>query len=837
MMKWSKSKLAILGVFITAIAATIAFAADNVIINPVSDEDTVIKVNDGGVVTELMRFDASEAAVTFESPLNTASEPTLVAEYMTATTTTGAPAAGKFHSEIIGRAPILDLSKIPSGKFGIERLTSTNITQVVGESGPAGEAVYRTDDPLDRIRIYGSSVSVTDNISGKTIGNDNGYVEITCYCTGTNLLGNDADGSRDARARTDGLSEGSNFISAISSVLEDREYSSNYVFPAISGETLGIHTFRIRGNTWLRIAGFEILNEATTVAIPEGSIIEGAKKYTTTATTDDLTTFAVSTQEGSGTILDATVGGHVVRYFDTDSTIKKDIAYTDATPRVLGSTDHSYEEVVQKVHWKRFGGGRADDFTSLAGGSNQTKAFTLDDGTTTLVGFNINNQNNDDVLFIATSSGKLTLTFIGTGLNIRRADAGSSGDIHNIFVDGSSIGTTTPGTTGIQKIVSGLPFGTHTVQIARTAATGGDIGIKEFYIYAPKKPALADGQVEIDSYYKMSDYDSSSSSGNSIGANKNTSDGVLTKFVNREVVYTGVGWTFIDSINENIPNYVQTGSNVDVELSFYGTGAQVHLLDGGDSNVNVQIRIDGVLNATGTPIESMTNDGGGSYTETYTGGGLENRRVEFTGLTLGHHTINLFRAGGGTFRVAAIHVITPTYSYKNSLLNTREDLVGSNNLKNEVLIPGATKNKIIATEGIDLGPNSTKWQRKTLTSNITSAGDVAELSFHGLTPGKTYRITLQGLATYSNVVADALNLQAKDGSTVVTKVFSYHENDLGGDDNSRTLTSTVIHTMASSSLVITEAGNPNSSRYWNAGDSASTFCIVEELPNHRPTKW
>jgi len=52
----------------------------------------------------------------FQNGLNIDDEPTLVAEYMTATTATGSPIAGKFYSSIIGREPMLDLSKIPSGK-------------------------------------------------------------------------------------------------------------------------------------------------------------------------------------------------------------------------------------------------------------------------------------------------------------------------------------------------------------------------------------------------------------------------------------------------------------------------------------------------------------------------------------------------------------------------------------------------------------------------------------------------------------------------------------------------------------------------------------------------
>jgi len=66
-MKWPKSKLAILIAAVVTIA-TVAYAADNVIINPAQDEDTVIKVNDGGVVKEILRADSSENKLVLTNP-------------------------------------------------------------------------------------------------------------------------------------------------------------------------------------------------------------------------------------------------------------------------------------------------------------------------------------------------------------------------------------------------------------------------------------------------------------------------------------------------------------------------------------------------------------------------------------------------------------------------------------------------------------------------------------------------------------------------------------------------------------------------------------------------
>ena len=120
-MKWSKSKISVLAFASTLLITAVVFAG------PIKDRtgrifewfiggvkqaeisDQTIKIN---TVTDL----AGTGSPNFTNGLNLSSEPTLVAEYMTATTATGSPAAGKFYSSIIGREPMLDLSKIPSGK-------------------------------------------------------------------------------------------------------------------------------------------------------------------------------------------------------------------------------------------------------------------------------------------------------------------------------------------------------------------------------------------------------------------------------------------------------------------------------------------------------------------------------------------------------------------------------------------------------------------------------------------------------------------------------------------------------------------------------------------------
>jgi len=745
-MKWSKSKVVSLAGAASLLITAVLFAGPykekaGFIFNWFIDGVKYMELDTTGLKADNISDLAGTGSPDFTNGLNLSSEPTLVAEYMTATTATTSPAAaGTFHSEIIGRQPMLDLRKVPSGKFGIERFTlrSNSISVVEGESGPSGETVYRINtDPLDRFRLYGPALSQLTTDRGFYISNDFGFAEVTCYCTGLNILGADADGIRVAAARTDGGSETANFMptGSTSTVLNAREYQSNLVFNARNSEALGIHTFRLRGDNWLRAYGFEILNEATTVAIPAGSIVDNGRKYTTTATTDDLTTFANHYQDGISTTA-KTVGGNQVRYFDTDGTIKKDINYADSAVGTIGGADvdHSNEEVVQRFNWREFGAGRADDFSTLST-SGSDRAFTLDDGTTTLVGDNVlaGTANNVSTLVIGGIGDFLTLTFVGAGLDIIETGTTAGANNTEVFIDGASIGTYAPaGSVKTTSIVSGLPFGTHTARIKLNGGTATNPNVSDFIIYAPKKPVLADGQVEIDSTYKMADFVANTTAGST-----QVSQGVLRKDATRELVYNGT-WNAVQG-GAAFVGYWRLWSStpgVDFRYSFFGTGWCWRGEFGGSQSNSVLVEVDDgtgfqTLNTTNYPsIVSTTSAGSGFNISTGTmdtspagGNGSE---ITVTGMPLGHYVIRFTEQGSGAddLSVDAFDIITPTYSYKNNLLNLDDAIVGSNSLKNEILVPGATKHKIIATEGIDV---------PTITGVDTITGNAATDFPNGIT--------------------------------------------------------------------------------------------------------
>jgi hypothetical protein len=275
---------------------------------------------------------------------------------------------------------------------------------------------------------------------------------------------------------------------------------------------------------------------------------------------------------------------------------------------------------------------------------------------------------------------------VGTGLDILMNNDGSSRP-GSIQIDGgSTIAYDPSGTTGtkILKIVSGLPYGTHTVRFNNTG--GSSYGIFNFKVYGPKKPALPSGSLELCDYFIPATYVA-----NSVAGSLTIGKGVLRKINTRELNFNGT-WAVVSPVDPDELSGFQvftTTSASYVEYTFVGSGIDFRFLAGSGVVQNLTFLIDGSSNFTAanssptfgagwsSAINTTTSYYGpsgvtlssfnpatlsGTYGATNYGAG-----VSISGLTYGVHRIRVTTNNTGAFKPAAFDIITPIHSPKSNL--------------------------------------------------------------------------------------------------------------------------------------------------------------------------
>lgn len=586
----------------------------------------------------------------------------VIPSYITAVN--GAPAASQFRSDITGRTSIPDLSSMLSVQMGPQRMMTQEIYQLQTEFGPAGQPVYgAVNDKFNQIRFVGSWI-ISNNTQGakpdsSTVIGD--YVEIVFYGTGLNILSLVDTNLRDARVSVDGGSEGTNILNTTtgSGVLAGRNYGACQIFSAVSGLSLGLHTVKIRNNLFnLPFYGFEVLTETTSLRVTPGTVMKGKYKNSLSA----LQTIAYDSNFESGTL--GTRGGCVLVYLKNDGTIGKAVTPTDATALYLTNASHANEEAIRTHHFREFGCGRADDFSSLITTASN-RAFTLDDGVTTLAGQNVlilASSVSAEGFHVNAANDFLTLTFIGTGLDAINVRTVSSAGQYTVYVDGVSQGVNQVFGIGNNKICSGLPYGTHTVKILATSVAGAGFALSQFIVYAPKKPALPVGSVEVAQYYKMADYVA-----NTVAGATTLATGVLRKSCGREFTYEGTGWTVPLEILATSGLLANTNvSGAKIRYTFFGTGFDFRFKTHSNSSSNVTVNIDGSTNhsslttsvyGTGATFVAATGVLDQLDAATTFGSGLA-----ISGLTLGLHTITFTNNTTNFLVFEALDIISPIHA-------------------------------------------------------------------------------------------------------------------------------------------------------------------------------
>lgn len=586
-------------------------------------------------------------------------------EYLEATS--GVVGVGQFYSEIENRAPIIDPSQDLGVRFGVNRIQTQQIYKLQGEVGLNGKPVFGViNDKFNQVRFVGEWRNNND-LNGPrpylgSASDSDDYVEITFYGTGLNLLVFYNNFNRDIRVSIDGGAEGSNIMPTSGSpILESRGYSQNTIVNAVNGLTLGVHTAKVRCVSGEEnIYGFEILNERTDLLISQGSYFNDGKLLRLESEQNVAYNSVFANEYGTA----GPKGGCVVVYLTEEGAIKKDIRYTDVTALYLGAADHSNEEIISKHYYREFGSGRADDFSTITS-ATADRAYTLDDGTTTLIAEDVE-LNNPNPGIKTSPSDFITITFVGTGLDIvRNWRAASVNWQHSFEVDGNSVGTLsgTSGsdydTLGIVKICSGLPYGTHTVRIIRDT---DHFNIFDFVVYGPKKPEIEESAAELGSYYLMADYVANTTNGLFTVA-----QGVIRKQNNRE-------WTYINGHAISIATSAHIGgwsvnSNTNTSVAkytFFGTGFEFRGRADATYSSNVQCTLDG-----STDFSSYTTSAYGGFGFTPGTGVLQpdagsalGSGFTVSGLTLGWHTIEFANTQNNTFTINCIDIICPIHSPK-----------------------------------------------------------------------------------------------------------------------------------------------------------------------------
>ena len=627
-------------------------------------------------------------------------------------------------TSITNRAQMLDLSKDLGVRAGNNRIILQQCYQIQNEFGPNGEPVYgAVNDPYNQVRFVGTGWLNSVNASGQNIGtsNVNDYVEVSYYGTGLVMLNYYDSNNSDWRASLDNAAEGSQLLpSGKPSSTANRNYSFLGQTIVATGQTLGFHTARIRLNSInLTISGFEVLNHNSgNILVNVGTMWKNGQKIYNSSQSST----AYNSVFESGTL--AARGGRSAVYIKQNGSIGKSLTVTNSSAQYLTAADHTNEEIARIYHFREFGAGRSDDFSLFTSGTGASqRTFTIDDCNTTLVGNGqvVTSVNYGDTLGFGVDGTFFTLTFTGCGLDIIRETASAGTDVGSVVIDGgSSVGNLASSFsyTGLvcEKIVSGLPYGTHTVKLTRVSGGSAHIKLKQFVVYQPKTPSIPSGAVQIGAYNILADF-----AANTTAGRETIATGVLRKSPSREMLYVG-SWGFgFDFTNSIQTTYTTAPNNGDYfQYMFYGTGFEYRFASNAAA-LSFQISVDGVTNLSGagystssygSGIASFTaSTGTASVTSSAVGNG-----IRVSNIPLGYHTLKITKtSAGGNLFLDALDIVTPIHAYKDNgpmvLQNTLscgnqgiEDLrklPTTVNTKRSYVAQGVTANPTGGTNGVN----------------------------------------------------------------------------------------------------------------------------------------
>jgi len=318
--------------------------------------------------------------------------------------------------------------------MGNERIHVNSVNKLISELGPNGEFVYEPDNGDSRVRFIGNWITRFDT-KGQYVENtlQNNTVEVTFYGTGLNLLFELNANLADFSVSVDNAAYGANVVPAsYSSILSSRNYKSNQVLTLASGLALGWHKVSIRDNAnigglFLRLYGFEIVNEASQITVKGGTLYADSDTF---EITDQLLDYKL----GFDNIADVNIGnrgGRSVIYLDpADGLIKKRFTktntdVTEGNPTELVTNGDFTTDI---SGWTNYGGATWNAGKLRIPGNVPTRvveqAITTVIGQTYTLSFEYDNITNaaGDGAFIAAYTGANA-----TGTNLGQVGAGGTG--------------------------------------------------------------------------------------------------------------------------------------------------------------------------------------------------------------------------------------------------------------------------------------------------------------------------------------------------------------------------------------------------------------------------
>ena len=271
-----------------------------------------------------------------------------------------------YYTDIKGSGPIKD-PRI-GAHFGSQRHKFKSLQTLEQESGTHGKRVFSIDG-RKWARAVGHSQSMINDVNGNYIRFDGNqttfFYEFVCYCSSLNMILECAPSNRHAEVSIDGGSETS-FDTAETtqnSPLKSRSVDAGTLFSVVTGQTLGIHTIKIRaedGSDRVQIYGIEPVVQDTTstatkskIQIPAQTVVSYGKKFSLSAAAhhydpfngmtnlstnfstkvdtatslglDTGTTYGASWSKSSTEHIRPFNGGRVVKWIASDGTIKTSV--------------------------------------------------------------------------------------------------------------------------------------------------------------------------------------------------------------------------------------------------------------------------------------------------------------------------------------------------------------------------------------------------------------------------------------------------------------------------------------------------------------------------------